>query len=161
MVDFFLLMLVGGAGDELQGIKKGVVEIADAVLINKADGDHKAAAMRARADYEMALHYLQPATQGWTTHAMTASCFTGEGIPELWEAIEEFRRITSDNGVFDHRRREQARDWLHALVQDSLMALFAANPEVKRLLPQLEAEVMARKTPATTAALKLLEQFKG
>jgi len=161
MVDFFLLVLVAGAGDELQGIKKGVVEIADAILVNKADGDNKAAALRAASEYKQALHYLQPATKGWTTRTVTASSTSGDGIPGIWEMIEEYREATSDSGVFALRRKEQARDWMHALVQDYLQSLFNAHPEVKRLLPGLEDAVMNGELPATTAALKLLEVFAG
>ena len=161
MVDFFLLVLVSGAGDELQGIKKGVVEIADAILINKADGDNKAAALRARGEYAQALHYLQPATKGWTTPAVTASSTTGEGIADLWTMIGDFRKATTGNGVFEQRRREQARDWIHALVGDYLSSLFHAHPKVKQLLPELEEAVMNGKLPATSAAMKLLEVFGG
>jgi len=159
MVDFFLLMLVSGAGDELQGIKKGVVEIADAILVNKADGENKAAALRARSEYAQALHYLQPATRGWTTPALTASSTTGEGIPELWALIQDFQQITTRSGVFGQRRREQARDWIHALIGDYLIAHFRSHPQVKQQLAELEKAVMDGKLPATTAAMKLLECY--
>src|SRR5512145_327134 len=96
MVDFFLLVLAPGAGDELQGIKKGVVELADAVLINKADGASRNLALMSRGDYERALHYLQPATEGWQTPALAASAMSGEGLPELWETIQRFVAITRD-----------------------------------------------------------------
>lgn len=160
MVDFFLLMLVPGAGDELQGIKKGVVEIADAVLIHKADGENRPRAMAAKSDYEMALHYLQPATEGWTTHAHLASSTTGEGIDEIWRVIERFREVTTESGVFTKRRQEQAREWVHALVNERLRGLFLRHPNVKRLLPELEQEVMSGATPATSAARQLLEAFE-
>ena len=161
MVDFFLLVLVSGAGDELQGIKKGVVEIADAILVNKADGDNKPAAMRAKNEYQQALHYLQPATPGWTTQAVTASSMTGEGVPELWELIGKFTSTTEASGFFDERRRIQSRDWIHALVADYLTSLFNSHPRIKEILPDLEAAVMNGTLPATTAAMKLLEVFGG
>ncbi|HPC82788.1 MAG TPA: methylmalonyl Co-A mutase-associated GTPase MeaB [Thermoanaerobaculaceae bacterium] len=157
MVDFFLLVLVAGAGDELQGIKKGVVELADAILVNKADGDNKVAAEVARGEYERALHYLQPATPGWQSRAVCASSLTGEGIPEIWQMIEEFRSTAEASGAFDRRRREQERDWLHALIEQQLLERFRANPKVARTLPELEAAVMDGRLPATSAAQRLLE----
>ncbi len=160
MVDFFLLMLVAGAGDELQGIKKGVIETADAVLIHKADGDNVTAAEIARSEYERALHYLRPATEGWRTRAVTASSLTGEGIGELWRMIGEFAGETRGSGVFDRRRREQERDWVHALVRDHLRDHFLRHPGVKRLLPEVEREVMEGRLPATAAAKRLLEAFE-
>jgi LAO/AO transport system kinase len=159
MVDFFLLMLVAGAGDELQGIKKGVIEIADAVLIHKADGQNRAAAELSRGEYERALHYLRPATEGWQTRAFTASALTGEGIPELWQVVETFCRRTRESGVFARRRRSQERDWVHALVQEQLRERFLQNPEVRHRLPGLERAVMEGELPATTAARILLQLF--
>jgi len=159
MVDFFLLMLVAGAGDELQGIKKGVIEIADAVLIHKADGQNRAVAELSRGEYERALHYLRPATEGWRTRAFTASALSGEGIPELWRVVETFCRRTRESGAFARRRRSQERDWVHALVEEQLRERFLQNPEVRRRLPELERAVMAGELPATTAARILLELF--
>jgi len=161
MVDFFLLMLVAGAGDELQGIKRGVVELADAVLIHKADGDNIKRAQTTRNDYKHALHYLQPATEGWTVPVLTASSLTGEGIGEIWSTAERFRKETTISGVFEQRRSEQARDWVHAMVQDHLHSKFKAHPKVKALLPELEKAVMAGELPATTAASQLLDAFFG
>ena len=94
MVDFFLLLMLSGAGDELQGIKKGIMELADALVITKADGDNRLRAKTAQGEYERAMHYLQPATEGWTSHAFTCSALTGEGIPEIWGVIKKFRQIT-------------------------------------------------------------------
>lgn len=159
MVDFFLLLLMAGVGDELQGIKKGIMEIADAVLINKADGEGKPAAERTRADYEQALHYLRPATEGWRTGAFCASALTGEGIDDIWRVVETFGDLTWRSGVFERRRRDQERDWIHTLVGEQLREMFQRHPEVQRLLPELEEAVMAGKLPATSAARALLEAF--
>jgi LAO/AO transport system kinase len=159
MVDFFLLVLVAGAGDELQGIKKGVVELADAILVNKADGDNKVAADVARGEYERALHYLQPATAGWQSRVVCASSLTGEGIPEIWQMIGEFRTAAEGSGAFAGRRREQEREWMHSLIEQQLRERFRAHPEIVRLLPELEAEVMAGRVPATAAARRLLDLF--
>jgi LAO/AO transport system kinase len=160
MVDFFLLVLVAGAGDELQGIKRGVVEIADAILVHKADGDNVVAAAVARGEYERALHYLQPATVGWQTRAVTASSLTGEGIPELWQMIGEFRESATRSGAFDERRRGQERDWMVAMVRERLWELFRCHPEVRRRLPDLENRVMAGELPAAAAAEDLLAVFE-
>jgi len=157
MVDFFLLLLVPGAGDELQGIKKGVVELADAILINKADGENQLAAQTARAEYNRALHYLSPATEGWRTRAYTASAVTGEGIARVWEVIKGFREKTQASGAWEARRRAQARAWLHTLIDEQLRAHFYNRPAVKAALPEIEQAVMAGTLPATAAAQSLLQ----
>ena len=138
-----------------------MVELADAVLVHKADGDNLKRAKIARGDYERALHYLQPATEGWTVPVMIASSLTGDGIPELWKTAERFRTSTASTGVFKNRRSEQAREWVHAIVQDHLSTLFNRHPAVKKLLPELEREVMKGKLPASTAANRLIEAFRG
>ncbi len=156
MVDFFLLLLVPGAGDELQGIKKGVVELADAILINKADGENRVRAEAARAEYNRALHYLTPATTGWRAQAYTGSAVSGTGIAELWKVITEFQAQTTASGVLAARRRAQTRDWLHTLVAEQLRAFFYRHPAVMAALPEIERAVMAGEMPATAAAQKLL-----
>jgi LAO/AO transport system kinase len=159
MVDFFLLVLAPGAGDELQGIKKGVVELADAVLINKADGASRNLALLSRADYERALHYIQPATEGWTTPALAASAATGEGLPELWAAVQAFLDHTRARGLFEERRREQERAWMKAMVEEQLRERFFGHPKVQALLPDLERAVAGGTLPAATAAARLLKAF--
>ncbi|MBU0983586.1 MAG: methylmalonyl Co-A mutase-associated GTPase MeaB [candidate division Zixibacteria bacterium] len=160
MVDFFLLVLIAGAGDELQGIKRGILELTDAVVINKADGDNKAAVNRARADYEAALHYLPGATRGWQTRAFTVSALTGDGIDDLWGVVETFRKHTTANGEFDRRRRDQARDWLHSLVEGHLQEIFYQSSAVKELLPDIERRVTEGSLPVTQAAWQLLRTFE-
>lgn len=161
MVDFFLLLLITGAGDELQGIKKGVVELADAILINKADGPNKIPAQAARAEYNRALHYLTPATEGWYTRAHTASSVTGEGIPEILSVIEAFRTKTQESGVFEARRRHQMREWLHTMVEEQLRRFFFNHPQVRDKLPAIEQAVMDGELPATAAARDLLQIIEG
>lgn len=156
MVDFFLLLLVPGAGDELQGIKKGVVELADAVLINKADGDNKVRAQAARAEYNRALHYLTPATEGWRTRATTGSAVSGEGIEQIWATIGRFVAQTRASGVFEQRRRDQAREWLHMLIEDHLRRYFYSQPAVRENLPLIEQTVMNGELAPTAAARRLL-----
>lgn len=156
MVDFFILVLVPGAGDELQGIKKGVVELADIVLINKADGDNRVRANAARAEYNRALHYLAPATPGWETRAYAVSAMTGEGLDELWAQIQAFREAGQASGSWEERRRTQARDWLHTLVREQLEATFYRRQAVREALPAIEAAVMSGDLPPTAAARRLL-----
>lgn len=160
MVDFFLLLQIAGGGDELQGIKKGVIELADAIAINKADGDNQPRAEAARQDFEMALHYLAPATEGWKTPVVTCSALTGAGIPEIWALIEKFLQITADNGVFQRRRQAQARDWMLSMVKERLEDLFFRHPAVLQILEETEAAVMAGTLPATAAAQRLLDAFE-
>jgi LAO/AO transport system kinase len=156
MVDFFLLVLITGAGDELQGIKKGVVEIADALAINKADGENKIRAQAARAEYNRALRYLNPATTDWQTRAHTCSALTGEGILELWSIIEAFRQHTQESGAFAERRRQQSSDWLRALIEEQLKSYFFNHPQIKAKLPIIEQAVLNGELPVTTAARNLL-----
>lgn len=156
MVDFFLLVLIPGAGDELQGIKKGVVELADAIAINKADGENKIRAEAARAEYNRALHYLSPATEGWHARAYTCSALTGEGIDGLWEIVLRFRQRAAETGAFEARRRAQAREWLHAIIDEQIHAYFYDRPAVREALPSIESAVMDGTLPATAAARQLL-----
>lgn len=163
MVDFFLLVLITGAGDELQGIKKGVMELADAIVINKADGDNKIRANAARADYNRALHYLSPATEGWRTRAFTCSALTGDGIPELWRVMQAFRDKTQASGAFQARRQSQTRDWLHSTIEQELTRRFYANPDVKSALADIEQAVISGDVPVSRAAADLLRRagFEG
>ena len=159
MADFFLLVLIAGAGDELQGIKRGVVELADAIAVNKADGDGAAAAARARAEFERVLHYLRPATEGWTTPAATVSALTGAGIAGLWQVVEDFVAATRASGVFARRRAEQERAWMGALVEEGLRERFRSHPRVAAARANLEEQVIRGEIPATAAARRLLELF--
>ena len=161
MVDFFLLVLAPGAGDELQGIKKGVVELADAVLINKADGASRNLALMSRADYERALHYIKPSTEGWTTPALAASSTTGEGLPELWAMVQRFLEHARGRGLFEQRRREQERAWMRAMVEEQLRERFFNHPSVLTLLPEMEQAVAEGRLPAASAAARLLKAFDG
>jgi LAO/AO transport system kinase len=161
MVDFFLLVLLAGAGDELQGIKKGVMEIADAVLINKADGAGLEAARRAQSEFERVLHYLRPATEGWSTGAYTCSAYTGTGVMEMWSVVEAFITLTRESGAFDRRRAGQELAWVRSLVSEGLDDLFHAHPEVSAATGSLEQLVVRGELPATLAAKQLLDLFRG
>ncbi|MDN5273125.1 methylmalonyl Co-A mutase-associated GTPase MeaB [Chloroflexus sp. MS-CIW-1] len=156
MVDFFLLLMLAGAGDELQGIKKGVIELADALLITKADGDNRQRALAAQAEYRHALRYLTPATPGWKPPVRTCSALTGAGITEIWQEIERFRDELTASGVFANRRREQARDWLYTLIDEQLRTLFFAHPVVRERLPTLEQAVVEGTLPVVSAVQQLI-----
>ncbi len=156
MVDFFLLLLLPGAGDELQSIKKGIMEMADAVLINKADGDNRLRAELARAEQEAALHYLPAATPGWKTTAALCSAQTGQGVPEVWALIEKFYRDLEPTGVISQRRREQMLVWLTDLVDEELRRRFYDDPGVKDRLPKLQQALLRGELTAVRAAAMLL-----
>ncbi len=159
MVDFFLLLMLTGAGDELQGIKKGIMELADAVIINKADGDNRTRAEIARQEYSRALHYLMPATEGWQTRAHTCSAITGAGIAEVWRMVQTFCRITQHSGVFARRRSGQARDWMYALLEEHLRLRFVQHAAVQQALPAVEQAVVAGTRPVTEAVQELLRVY--
>ena len=161
MVDFFLLLMLSGAGDELQGIKKGIMELADALVITKADGANKLQAQTARGEYERAMHYLQPATEGWTSHAYTCSSLTGEGILEIWRVIEEFRSVTTASGVFEQHRRDQNVKWVHEMVDAKLHERFIRHEGVRGILADVEREVAEGTLPAVSAMHRLLAVFDG
>lgn len=161
MVDFFLLVLIPGGGDELQGIKKGIIELTDAVLINKADGKNEQPANLSQSEYANALHYLQHATKGWETKALTCSAVTGKGVPEIWEMIREFEATTKNSGIFSSCRKDQAIEWVFRMVEDGLKDSFYNHPKVKEELPKLKEKISNGELPATTAAEILLELLKS
>ncbi len=160
MVDFFMLLMITGAGDELQGMKKGVIELADAIVVNKADGDNKQRALMAKVDYDRILHYLRPATEGWMTKSHTCSAVTGAGVPEIWQVVEKFREITMSSGVFERRRRTQMLSWVRAMVQEYLQAKFFNHPEVMKKMSGIEQEVVNGQLSATLAVKELIETFE-
>lgn len=156
MVDFFLVLMIAGAGDELQGIKKGVLEVADAIVINKADGDNITRAKMAQRDYATALHMLMPASENWSPPVLTCSSLFSTGIEEIWDTIISHRDTFSKSGEFDQKRKEQSLEWMRFLLEDGLQRWFYGNPEVARLLPDLQAEIAAQKMSPTAAADRLL-----
>ena len=156
MVDFFLVLMIPGAGDEMQGIKKGVIELADAIIINKADGDNRTRATAAQAEMRRVLHYLHRMTEGWETPALLASALTGDGVPDVWRMTEDYFKNARAVGSLTARRRAQAVEWMHALIAESLRSRFYASAEVRARLPALEAMVADGRTPVLSAALELL-----
>jgi LAO/AO transport system kinase len=160
MVDFFLLIVLTGAGDELQGIKRGVMELADALVINKADGDNKVRAQSTKAEYDRILHYLQPATEGWVTRAFTCSSLSGEGVADIWAVIEDFRKKAVKSGVFHARRRAQTLDWVYTMVREHLQLRFFNHPVVTAITPRVEQAVLEGKLSATMAVRELINAFE-
>jgi len=159
MVDIFLLMLLPGGGDELQGIKKGIVELADAVVVNKADGDLKPAAERAAAEYYAALGLLRAANRDWRPPVLKCSALLGEGIEAVWETVLKHRQVMEASGARAAKRAAQAGAWMWAEIADGLMRRFKAHPEVARELEALERQVRAGRTTPTAAAGRLVGLF--
>lgn len=160
MVDFFLLILIAGAGDELQGIKKGIIEIADAIIINKADGNNLTNARVAQAELSTALHYLAPFTKGWKVNVYLTSAITGKGIPEMWNVIKEFEQAAKSNNLFEHRRKEQLIEWTFRIIENEIFNRFYNSEKVKSELVKIKKEVMNENLLPTTAAENLLSLLK-
>jgi LAO/AO transport system kinase len=156
MVDFFLLLMISGAGDELQGIKKGILELADAIAVNKADGDNVKRAEMARKQYETALHFLAPSSPNWTPPVFTCSAMEMIGIDEIWESVLAHHKRLTLTGELQANREKQAVDWMWSLVKEGLKERFYQNPEVNKLLPEILKEVESGKTASTLAADRLL-----
>ncbi len=161
MVDFFLVLMLPGAGDELQGIKKGVLELADMIAVNKADGEQVANARRAAADLRAALHILAAGDESWRAPVVMVSALEGTGLEEVWKKMLEHRELSERSGDFEARRQQQQLDWMHALIADGLRDALEGDPAVGQLLESLEEEVVHRRVPATRAARKVLSQFLG
>ena len=148
MVDFFLLLMLAGAGDELQGMKRGIMELADALVITKADGTNQGPANRARVEYQNALHLFPPTGMGWFPPVLTCSalpCSDGQplGIPDVWQTIQEHQQLTTQNGYRTHRRQEQQLTWFRSLVRQRLESQFYNRPGIRAQLATLEEQVLA------------------
>tara|TARA_R110002096_G_scaffold104544_2_gene230327 strand:+ start:618 stop:1607 length:990 start_codon:yes stop_codon:yes gene_type:complete len=161
MVDFFLVLMLPGAGDELQGIKKGILEIADMVAVNKADGDNRARAMTAVREYKTALHILTPASPNWSPPVVACAGLTGEGLGDLWSKIVEHRRIFTETGERAQKRRTQQVRWMWAMVEDRLMTSLRASPAVRAALPELEAQVAGETLTPASAVERMLELWRA
>lgn len=157
LVDCLCLLLVPGAGDELQGIKRGIMELADLVVVNKADGDRIPLARRARGDYRHALRMLPPSTPGWETPVLTASAEQGEGLAEIWEAIEEHRALLEESGLLTERRARQQRQWLAAMLEEAVLANFRAREGVPATIAAAERDIAAQQITVPQAVARVLE----
>jgi LAO/AO transport system kinase len=151
--------MIAGAGDELQGIKRGIIEMVDCMAINKADGDNKLRAERARVEYASALHLFPLGATGWSPTVLTCSALTGEGIAEIWETVLRHQRHLVERGLFESLRREQALAWMQELIRIGLEDRFHHHPAVRHRLPELEASVRAGHASSFRAARELLQLF--
>ncbi|MFQ3226241.1 MAG: LAO/AO transport system kinase [Lentimonas sp.] len=154
MTDFFLLLQIAGAGDELQGIKKGVIELADAIVVNKADGDNKLKADIARVEYSRVMHFLHPFTLGWKPKALSCSALEGDGVEKVWELVMTFRDEMTGTGVFEKRRQEQNVDWFNSLLQQAVMQRFTEKNGHR--IKNMETAVGLGEMPVSMALSKLL-----
>jgi len=160
MVDFFLLLQIPNAGDELQGIKRGVMEIADAIVVNKAEGENRPRAELARQQYANALHMLKPKSLNWQVPALLCSALHNEGVDEVWSTIEEFGTRMRENGELQDKRNLQATDWMWTLLMDDLKEMFMRDRNVEGLVEQVQEAVATGVTTPSAAARRLLEAFK-
>jgi len=160
MVDVFLLLALAGAGDELQGIKRGIVEMADILAINKADGENKDAAERARQEYANALRLFPADDTDWKPPVLTCSAETSDGIAEVWNAVRRFERTMKDSGAFEAKRQRQARYWMHQTIEQRLRDDFFADDRVQTALSDLESRVMEGTLSSFAAAEKLLAAYR-
>lgn len=143
MVDFFMLLVLTGAGDELQGMKKGIMELADAIIVHKADGDNLKLAKKTVREYSQLLHFLQPATLGWTTTAMPVSSLQKTGLDKVWETITDFQNQMKTTGVWNERRKSQTKDWFHSMIRDRLIDNFFSETGKKELVTDLEGQLLS------------------
>jgi LAO/AO transport system kinase len=160
MVDVFLLLALTGAGDELQGIKKGIMELADLICINKADGDNLPKALATKQEYETILHFLQSTTKGWQTKVMTCSALYKEGIKEVWNTIGQFITYCKEHGFLEEKRDAQMKYWLEAMISDYLYASFYGNENVKKARAVLEQKMMSKDITVSEAADQLIRTYE-
>jgi LAO/AO transport system kinase len=161
MVDFFLVLLQPGAGDELQGIKKGVLELADSLVVNKADGAQLEAAERCAGEHARALGLLHVRSANWTPRVLMVSSLQRTGIDGVWEAILEHTAALESSGEWQTRRKEQARQWMWSLVEEGLRSSFRAHPDVSSQIDPLERAVQNLEISPAAAARALLEAFRS
>ena len=159
MVDFFLLLKISGAGDELQGIKRGIMEMADAIVINKADGDNVRKSNLAKVEFGRALHLFPAKKSGWTPTSSTCSAITHDGIPEVWETILKFLELTKTNHYFFEKRKEQNQYWMLETINEQLKSNFFNHPEIQKLLEENKKAVQSDELSPFAAAQILLETY--
>ena len=156
MVDFFLALMLPGAGDELQGIKKGILEIADMIAVNKADGEMKNAANRAVMEYQHALDILNPKSANWKPRSLSCSAFTGDGLAAIWETICDYKKLLKDAGEWEEKRKSQQVEWMWAIIRERILSKIETNEKVQSLVTQIELQVTESKLTPALAALEIL-----
>lgn len=159
MVDFFLLIQLAGTGDELQGIKRGIMEMADGIIINKADGSNIDKANLAATQFRNALHLFPTPESGWTPKVLTYSGFYGIGIKEIWDMVDEYIAFVKENGYFDYRRNEQSKYWMYETINEHLRGSFYHNNTIAEMLQQRENDVLDGKLTSFVAAKQLLDEY--
>jgi LAO/AO transport system kinase len=157
LVDCLCLLLVPGAGDELQGIKRGIMELADLIVVNKADGDRLPLAKRARGDYRHALRMLPPSTPGWETPVQIASAAEGTGLAEVWETIEKHRELLEETGLLQERRQRQQQRWLSSMIEEAVLSAFHARSGVDEAIAEAEKLVAEAKLTVPQATMRVIE----
>lgn len=161
MTDFFLLLMLSGAGDELQGIKKGIMEMADMLVIHKADGDNVKKSEMAKLQYSNALHLFPVSESGWTPVVTTASSYENRGIDEIWSKMMEFKSVVKANGYFDENRKQQQIQWMYNNIHEELRRLFYSSNSVQNSLKGLEKEILESRISPVKAAEKIISEFKN
>lgn len=159
MVDFFLLIQLAGTGDELQGIKRGIMEMADGIVINKADGDNVQRAKLAQAQFRSALQLFPPAASGWKPEVLCYSGYFELGIEEVWDMIDRYFAFVADNGYFERRRRQQARYWMYETIDEQLKSHFYNDPDIAAMLQRLDREVENNRRSSFIAARDVLNRY--
>jgi LAO/AO transport system kinase len=159
MVDFFLLLMLAGAGDELQGIKRGIMEMADAITINKADGNNLEKAGLARVQYMNALHLFPTPESGWKPKVLTCSAYLKTGIKEIWQTIDEYLNHVQSNNYFQYRRNEQSKFWMYETINEQLRKDFYQNEQIKTLMEESEEKVLKEEISSFVAAKRLLDLY--
>jgi LAO/AO transport system kinase len=159
MVDFFLLLKISGAGDELQGIKRGIMEMADAIVINKADGDNINKAKLAKTEFSRALHLFPLKKSGWQPQVLTCSATENTGIETIWQTMEDYFSLVQKNQFFDANRQQQSQYWMMETINDQLKGNFYTDPKVTASLEHLKKLVVDHKVSPFTAASELLEMY--
>lgn len=161
MVDFFLLIQLAGTGDELQGIKRGIMEMADGIVINKADGDNIEKAKMAASHFRNALHLFPPTESGWVPKVLTYSGYYALGIQEVWDMIKEYEQFAKEKGYFTHKRNQQAKYWMYETIDEALRQSFYQNPEIQDMLPQVEDDILHDRVSSFVASGRLLNTYFG
>ena len=160
MTDMFLLLLLPSGGDELQGIKRGIMELADLIVVNKSDGEQITLANRTMLDYRSAVHFLTSRFDGWQTPVMACSSVNNQGVTEVWAEVDRFKATISEDGRLQQQRAQQAKAWMWSEMAESLVVDLKSDPSIKRMIPELESAVLDGSLPATVAAQRMINAYK-
>ena len=160
MTDMFLLLLLPSGGDELQGIKRGIMELADLIVVNKSDGEQITLANQTMLDYRSAVHFLTSRFDGWQTPVMACSSVNNQGVTEVWAEVDRFKATISEDGRLQQQRAQQAKAWMWSEMAESLVVDLKSDPSIKRMIPELESAVLDGSLPATVAAQRMIDAYK-